>query len=121
MVWKHLKPLHPWGCHQVLSGIAFCHTHGVVHRDLRLGEQQRTVGKTVLLWRRLVFATVEGSDMRKKKHLGCIKLKNNGLNYQPQLVQDFSVNSIGSSCSLCNGGDDTCLSVKKASYFWRNE
>ena len=64
VVWKHLKPLHPW-VNQVLSGIAFCHTHGVVHRDLRLGEQQRTVGKNVLLWHRLVFATVDGSEMRR--------------------------------------------------------
>ena len=34
--------MHPLA--EVLSGIAFCHTHGVVHRDLILGENKGQIG-----------------------------------------------------------------------------
>ena len=36
--------------------------------------------------------SVDASEIRRENHLGCIKkekLANNGINYQPQLMQDF--------------------------------
>ncbi len=37
----------------------------------------------------LPLHTVDGSEIRRENHLGCNHV-NSGINYQPQLVQDFS-------------------------------